>query len=214
MENNVDYRFKVTGNFEIRIVRYITIHPESDWINYDTANIQYMRFISIEHAKIVCESVGIQEYEVLEFNEKDEDHFGSGKTVYRTLLFQQAIDAKEKEQEARDLKIKLIKLENRKKLEDIPKREIIKSFSNGYTLLRSVNEGKDKIYCHYTFIKDKYEREFYPSHYVTRGTNRFRRKLILEDLSRWGITGEEADELISIFDSLRTRQNELNNMII
>lgn len=214
MENEVDYKFKVTGNYEIRIVRYITIHPESDWISYDTTNVQYIRFLSIEHAQEICHMLCLKEYEIIEYNEKDEDHYGSYKTVYRTPLIQQAVDAKEKQIEARNLQNQLTRLENRKKLESIPKREIIKSFTNGGDLLRLVKEGKDKVYCHYTFIADKVEREFYLSHYVTRGTNRFRKKVLLEDLSRWNITEEEKSELILMFDSLRKYQNELNNMVI
>lgn len=214
METNVDYKYKVEGNYEIRIVQRITIHPEADWISYDTTNVQYIRFLSIEHAQSICSSLGIKEYEIVEFDEKDEDHFNRNTVVYRTPLYQQAVDALEKQREAKNLQNKLIRLENRKKFESIPKREIIKSFGNGYDLLQLVVEGKDKIYCHYSFIKEKYEREFYLSHYITRGTKRFRRKLLIEDLSRWDITGEEANELIAIFDTLWTRQKELNNMII
>ena len=212
--DRVDYRYGASGRFEIRIVRYITIHLDSNWISYDTANVQYIRFQSIEQAQQICEMLGIQEYEIEEYPVADDDHIGHGKTAYRTPLAQQAINALQKQYEERQLRDKLIRLENNKKLESIPNRETIKTFSNGMSLLRLVNTGKNKVYCHYQFINDNYERELYLSHYITKGTSRFLKKKFTEDLSRLQITEEEINDLINSFDSLRKYSSELNSMLI
>lgn len=222
MEPEVNYKYKPLGRYEIRVVRNIIISKEGayPWIHYDTANVQYLRFKTIEQAQSICFTLGIKEYEVEEYSSEDDDHMSShSKTVYRTPIAQQAIDALLKKEEQRKLEDQLTRLENRQKLIEIPHYEVLKTFSTGHQFVRTVStsEKQDKVFTELLLMGESEEKpvsSFWLDRYVTRGTHRFRKKKFVEDLVYYKIPEKEAIEFAQDFETIKKRQQELNNMKI